>query len=135
MIVLTLSVIIHKIPLAFTVGTTLISQGQSLCSCTTLTSLILFIVSTPVGVGIGMSVSQAGQSNIGLIVVQGLAGGTFIYLSCCDLIIHVFHEGNKTLDLENKFVVYCVRTMRFLLFASGVSVVLILAAFTPKHSH
>lgn len=69
MIVLTTSVIIHKIPLAFTVGTTLISQGQSLCSCTTLTSLILFIISTPIGVGIGMGVSQAGQSNIGLIVV------------------------------------------------------------------
>lgn len=67
--------------------------------------------------------------------MQGLAGGTFIYLGCCDLIIHVFHEGNKSLDLTDKTSVYCVRFLRLVAFLLGGSVVLILTAVTPKHSH
>lgn len=57
MIVLTVGMIIHRIPEAFIVGTTLIAQGQPFCSCTSLTSLILFGIAMPIGVGVGMGAS------------------------------------------------------------------------------
>ena len=62
-----------------------------------------------------------------LIIIQCLTGGVFIYLACCDLLIHEFHNAKFVSKLDNfkKFVAMCF----------GSSVVLILIAFAPAHSH
>ena len=63
--ILALSVIIHKIPLAFTVGATVESQKPELDKYT-IGFYILFILTTPIGVAIGMAI---GASNSILLVI------------------------------------------------------------------
>ena len=30
-----------------------------------------------------------------LVVIQSLSAGTFVYLACCDLIVHAFHKAKN----------------------------------------
>ena len=93
MLVLSASVIIHKVPVACTVGTTFKSNGQHWKKCSTLTIFILFILASPTGMMVGMILGET-SSNLALVIVQGFSGGTFIYLACCDLLIHEFHNDH-----------------------------------------
>lgn len=89
MVVLAMSVVIHKIPVAYTIGTTFLTKKRPLCHWTTLFFFIVFIISTPVGIIIGAAAGSGG--GLSIVVIQSLAGGTLCYLACCDFMIHEFH--------------------------------------------
>ena len=85
--VLTVSVIIHKIPVACTVGTTFLSNGQNLSQWSTRIIFAGFILASPLGMLIGMIIDTS-EPNMALVVIQAMSGGVFVYLACCDLLIH-----------------------------------------------
>jgi zinc transporter ZupT len=85
--VLAISVIIHKIPVACTLGTTFLSNGGTWEQMNTKVVFILFILASPVGMIIGMIAAEM-EGGLVLMIIQALSGGIFIYLACCDLIIH-----------------------------------------------
>jgi len=62
-----------------------------------------------------------------LMIIQSLTGGIFIYLACCDLLIHEFHHAKFISKTENfkKFVAMCF----------GSAVVLVIIAIMPAHAH
>lgn len=104
---LAVSVIIHKIPVALTVGTTFVSNGQPWRKCSTLIIFSLFILSSPIGIIIG-TVAGSKLDPLGLTIIQSLSGGTFVYLACCDLLVHEFieehplEEGQKEMTVNEK---------------------------------
>ena len=49
-----------------------------------------FILASPIGMVVGMILGEQ-EENMTLISIQALSGGTFVYLACCDLMIHEFH--------------------------------------------
>ena len=53
--VLSVSVVIHKIPVAITVGQTFKSQNQDLKMWSTLSVFVAFILATPIGLMIGIA--------------------------------------------------------------------------------
>ena len=82
-----------------------------------------------------MAVSKGSEGNLSLIILQGIAGGFFVYLACCEFMIKVFQRGNKNLDLSDKTSVYVIRMFNVLFFALGALVVIILGIIEPEHSH
>jgi len=44
---------------------------------------------------IGMAVGSSNHDSPFLSILQALSGGTFVYLACCDLLIHEFHNAEK----------------------------------------
>lgn len=56
MVVLAATVVIHKIPVAYTVGTAFLTKNQPLCHWFTLSFFVIFILSSPIGIIIGASV-------------------------------------------------------------------------------
>jgi len=44
---------------------------------------------------IGMGVGETNHDTPLLSILQAISGGTFIYLACCDLIIHEFHNSEN----------------------------------------
>ena len=92
MVVLGISIVVHKIPVAFTVGTAFLTKNRPFCHWFTIGFFILFIISTPVGIIIGASVNESG--GLAVVIVQALSGGTFVYLAACDFMIHEFHNSD-----------------------------------------
>lgn len=95
---------------------------------------IPFILATPIGIGIGMGVGAngGGQASLPIIVLQSLAAGTFIYLSCCNLIVDQFHNGDKDLKKAPITTIYIIRAIKMLLFFLGVAIVLICVVVEPS---
>lgn len=139
MAVLAATVIIHKIPVAYTVGTTFLTQKQPLLKWTTIGFFILFVLSTPIGIIIGANVSSSG--GLAIVIVQSIAGGCFIYLACCDFLIHEFHKGQDIApgdirDVEAKTkTLKCVRLIKFAFVFSGFLIITLLFTFGKKHEH
>jgi len=88
MMILAISIFIHKIPVGFTLGFLFEQSNCKLSEKFTWIVMFLFVITTPVGVAVGAVISTF--SNLVLAIIQSLAGGTFIYLACCDFIIHEF---------------------------------------------
>ena len=61
----------------------------------TLAIIILFIIASPIGMAIGMGVGQSNHDTPLLSVLQAISGGTFVYLACCHLLIHEFHQDHS----------------------------------------
>lgn len=123
---LTASVVIHKVPIACTVGTTLASNGQSLKQRSTQMVCLLFILASPVGTLTGM-ILDGTSPNIGLVIVQGMSGGVFAYLACCDLVVHQFHDAKSASKTE--------RLTKYVAMSLGAAIVIGLIAVAPAHSH
>lgn len=66
--VLGISVIIHKIPVACSIGTTFKTNGQHVKDPSTILVFWLFMLATPIGMLIGMVLSQV-ETGIGLVIV------------------------------------------------------------------
>jgi zinc transporter ZupT len=98
--VLAISVVIHKVPVACSVGTTFLSHCKRWNDTSSLITFICFILASPLGMIVGMIVGEQ-EENMALITIQGLSGGTFVYLACCDLLIHEFHH-HKSLKSHQK---------------------------------
>lgn len=93
--VLAISVVIHKVPVACSVGTTFLSQNKKWNEPTSLITFICFILASPIGMIVGMILGDQDE-NMTLISIQALSGGTFVYLACCDLLIHEFHQSKQS---------------------------------------
>ena len=128
--VLAVSVLIHRIPVACTVGTTFLSNGQPWNAMSSLILFVMFIISSPIGIVIGTVVGSSGNA-LTLSILQALSGGTFIYLACCDLLVHEFW-GDKKHQQEDTKTGAC---MKYLSILMGSAVVIIILALSPKHEH
>jgi zinc transporter ZupT len=93
--VLSISVVIHKFPVALTVGAAFKSQNQDLKEISTITIFVSFIIASPIGMIIGISIKETASTSLTMPLLNALSGGTFVYLACCDLLIREFHQ-NKT---------------------------------------
>ena len=88
---------------------------------------------------IGASVSSSG--GIGIVIVQSLAGGTFIYLAACDFIIHEFHNGKDIatgdirMQSEKNKTQRCINMIKFLFVALGFIIITVLFSLGAKHEH
>lgn len=91
---LTGAIIIHKIIIAFSLGLTL-SQcdiklwKSSLCG-------FIFAAASPLGIAIGLLL----ESNTGSLLIgslQGMAAGTFLYVTFLELLPHEFRSGHMHL--------------------------------------
>ena len=97
---------IHKGILGFSLGLSLVRDG-SLSFCRMLTSALVFCGASPLGVGIGWAVTDAGSSLAGdtaNAVLQGVACGTFLYITFFEVLPHEFRD-NRDRMLRTLFVV------------------------------
>jgi zinc transporter ZupT len=84
------------------------------------------MLASPLGMLVGMLVDTSGPS-MTLVVIQAMSGGVFVYLACCDLLIHQFHHAPFVSKTENlkKYVAMCM----------GSAIVITLIAIAPSHEH
>ncbi|KAJ9583035.1 hypothetical protein L9F63_022614 [Diploptera punctata] len=91
-----LAVIIHKVVIAFSLGLNLIQTDISLTSV--IKSNILFCLTSPVGIAIGIFLEEFGQvvsSSILNGVLQGLACGTFVYVTFFEVLPHELSDNSN----------------------------------------
>ena len=94
MIVLSLSVLIHKIPVSCTLGMTFQNAGMQKSSCIAIAIFLAFILASPIGLFLGQLISQS-ELTLVLVIIQSLAAGTLVYLATCDLLFREFHKNQS----------------------------------------
>ena len=140
MAVLGASVVVHKIPVAYTVGTTFLTKNRPFCHWFTITFFILFVTSTPIGIIIGASVNDSG-GGLANVIIQSIAGGTFVYLAACDFIIDEFHtsedilESDNRLETEKNKTQRCISFIKFSMVGLGFAIVVTIFSVGAKHEH
>ena len=86
------------------------------------------------------------EENMGLIIIQALSGGTFVYLACCDLLIHEFHAFKSSKKEQASLVSEELKTefnkkqkleafIKFCAVVVGASVVIVLVSVADPHAH
>lgn len=79
----------HKLVIAFCVGLELISGGTK--TALTIVYMVIFALVTPIGIAIGIIVTEGSSSPNSishlwtLTILQGLAGGTILYVTFCEV--------------------------------------------------
>ena len=76
---------------------------------------------------VGLAVSESNKTSIALPILQALSGGTFVYLVCCDLLIHEFHSHKN----QSKLLAF----LKMMMFIFGATIVIVLIAVAPAHDH
>jgi len=95
---------------------------------------------------IGMAVGQSNHNTPFLSILQALSGGTFVYLACCDLLIHEFHNSHDDHEDENLEMTeeemkakgratIIMRVLKLFTMMCGGGLVIALIALAPEHSH
>ena len=84
-------ILIHKWAAAVSLGGAFARTGYTTKEI--IVFLILFALATPLGVFIGMGIN--GINSLVDVVFIGLSGGTFLYVSCTEIIATEFQKGNK----------------------------------------
>lgn len=82
-----LAVISHKAVMAFSLGLNIAQSNISRMKFTS--SIIMFSISSPIGVGLGMAVADLPPSlpqDICNAILQGVACGTFLYITCFEIL-------------------------------------------------
>lgn len=82
-----LAVISHKAVMAFSLGLNIAQSNVSRMKFTS--SIIMFSISSPIGVVIGMAVADLPHSlpqDICNAILQGVACGTFLYITCFEIL-------------------------------------------------
>lgn len=87
-------VAVHKMAVAFAVGTFFTKEGVKFHNPLLLFFIFLFILSSPIGMVIGAGMNNSG-AGLGLVICQSLAGGAFIYFAGSDLIKNEYRESQK----------------------------------------
>jgi solute carrier family 39 (zinc transporter), member 1/2/3 len=100
-LVVAAAISVHKFAAAFTLGSSLIRGGAS--SRSFLTVMLIFAVSTPLGMLLGTQVQTFLTDNAGQLVeasFEALAAGTFLYVAALD-VVHdeFFHKRASWADL------------------------------------
>ena len=79
----------HKLVIAFCVGLELISQGTK--TCLAVVYMVVFALVTPLGIAIGIIITEGTSEPNSLAhlwtltVLQGIAGGTILYVTFCEV--------------------------------------------------
>ena len=81
--------VIHKGAEAVSLGGALTRTGFSLGAVAAL--VFLFSILTPIGAIAGLLFAET--SMLVDTIFMALAGGTFIYVSCCEILVHEFDRG------------------------------------------
>ena len=143
--VLAISVVIHKVPVACSVGTTFLAHGKEWSEMTSLITFIFFIIASPVGMVAGMILGE-NDENMALVSIQALSGGTFVYLACCDLLIHEFHSNKQSKKEQAALVTEQMKQefnkkqkfeslLKFCAVVAGAAVVIGLVSVADPHAH
>jgi len=93
-----IAVIVHKAVMAFSLGLNIAQSDLSVKSF--VISNVLFSIASPVGVGIGIAVADLPSSlpqDICNGLLQGIAGGTFLYITFFEVLPHELNVPNKRL--------------------------------------
>lgn len=144
--ILATSVIIHRIPVACSVGTTFKTNDQPISGPCTIIVFWIFILASPIGMLCGMLLSKV-ETGLGLVIIQSMSGGTFVYLACCDLLVHEFSghgpedepkyekvrqaEKDKQQEEEISYLIY----LKYLMMLIGSIIVITLVGIAPAHEH
>lgn len=137
--IIAVSFIIHRIPESFAVGAAFKSNNQDPKKWSSIVFFILYVTMTPIGILIGSIVGSSG--GIGFIILLGLAGGIFIYMSCCHLIIHEFHDSSDINPMDTRTDEEKLKTQRiislikFFIVMLGFIVVLAIVSVDNQHHH
>ena len=111
-------ILIHKTAAAVSLGGAFARTGFTLCQICIF--LGIFALTTPVGILIGMAISE---SNAVIdVVFLGLSGGTFIYVACSEIITAEFDKGSY-------------QWAKMLLVLLGGTIIAILWFFGEHHHH
>ena len=98
---LMISVLIHKAAESMSISIAL--QKSDMEFRRLLTFLAIFSCATPLGITLGILLSDTPE--IVTIIFTSLAGGTFIYVSCSELIVEEFSlPGNRWIKLLSFFL-------------------------------
>ena len=111
-------IVIHKSAAAVSLGGAFARTGYSTKAIVLF--LILFALTTPLGIIIGMSISH-GNAIVDTIFAA-LSGGTFIYVSCSEIIVHEFDKGQY-------------QWIKVLLVFIGGATITSMWFFGPTHTH
>lgn len=98
---LSLSIALHNLVAAVSLGGTFSRSGFSFWKSFGL--LISFSISTPIGMTIGILVSDS--PSLVSIVLLSISSGTFIYVSCTEILQHEFERG---LNKLGQFISVCL---------------------------
>merc|ERR1712012_100814 len=103
-----LAVIAHKAVMAFSLGLTLAQANLSAKQY--VMSIMIFSLASPLGTGIGILLADMKQSlgaDIANGVLQGIAGGTFLYITFFEVLPHEFNSPkNRMLKLLAMLIGY-----------------------------
>ena len=121
-----ISVVIHKIPVAFTLGFTFAKSRQTLQMWSTRIICAMYIIASPLGVIAGAVISE-NTYDLALLIIQALSAGTFVYLSCVDLIVHEFQHSEIPMTPKIKFI-------KWLSLIGGWVFVIMLITALPDHA-
>nr|CAD7414418.1 unnamed protein product [Timema cristinae] len=95
---ISLAVFLHKAVIAFSLGLNLVQSDFRLISV--IRSNFIFSCMSPIGVGIGMCLLQLGRdlkSSVANAVLQGLACGTYIYVTFFEVLPHELNQPKDRL--------------------------------------
>jgi len=87
------ALLLHKGILSFSLGMNLIQSRLS--NCAMIRSLVIFSLSAPVGIVIGIGIIDLWDSEISVLVqgiLQGIACGTFLYITFFEVLPHEFNS-------------------------------------------
>jgi len=97
-----LAVSLHKIPAAFALGISMKDLSRKK-SCIL---MLNFILGSPIGIAIGMGLSQLGYPLLTGIFLC-MCAGTFLYLSCSDVVVHEFSDSKNKYSKMGAFLFGC----------------------------
>lgn len=92
-----IAVIVHKAIMAFSLGLNL-AQSAGITIKTFVVATLTFSISSPVGMGVGIGLSHLRQNlarDIANGTLQGIAGGTFLYITFFEVLPHEFTSTAK----------------------------------------
>jgi solute carrier family 39 (zinc transporter), member 1/2/3 len=111
-------ILIHKAAAAISLGGTFSRTGYNFKEI--LLCLSIFSITAPIGIGVGMLLEE---SNLVVdTIFMSIAGGTFIYVACSEIIVHEFERGT------HQFI-------KLLLVLLGIAVITLLWLLDGGHNH
>lgn len=94
------AILIHNIPAAVALGVKLEKASKKL----SILLMFMFVLSSPLGIAIGISLSDLAFPIIRAIFL-GISAGTFIYIGCTEILAEEMHDKNHKLLKFSGFIV------------------------------
>ena len=80
----------------------------------------MFSLFTPIGISIGMAIKQE-SNNLLELIFASIAAGSFVYISCSEIIVHQFQNS------DHKYI-------KFVSFTLGIIMIYSIDLMNPKQS-